>query len=175
MDDDAVKPVGDEAIAALSGRISSWRDFADRVSAALAMAAADPVPLSLSDVDFTHWPLGQRSVMEAFHQWALHGNRLPCQLLAVRFDEMVRQHPRWVNWRGTWGHLVRCWQVPEELHSSVQPLLVLHDRLALRLTEPRLGVGLWTRDPATIKAWLLDFDVILQRSHEAMPSTTLGL
>ena len=54
-------------------------------------------------------------------------------------------------------------------------LLVLHDRLALRVLEPLVGRGLWTRDPAVIGDWLGEVDVILQRSHDALPPTTLGL
>ncbi|MBP7503577.1 MAG: hypothetical protein KA784_12410, partial [Aquabacterium sp.] len=68
MSEDTVNPA---AISDLSGRISSWRDFSDRVSAAMAMAAAEPGPMTLSDRDFTHWPLGQREVVEAFQKWVL--------------------------------------------------------------------------------------------------------
>ena len=35
-----------------SGRISSWRDFEDRVGAAMAMASANPTDITMMDTDF---------------------------------------------------------------------------------------------------------------------------
>ncbi|HYR25823.1 MAG TPA: hypothetical protein VEQ09_08330 [Aquabacterium sp.] len=160
---------------ALSGRISSWRDFSDRVSAAMAMVATDPVDITLSDPDFSHWPLGQRGVMDAFQQWTLAAKGLSCRVLAGSFDAVPVQHPRWAAWRTTWAHRVHCWQAPPELVSAIRPMLVLHGRLGLRLSETRTGVGIWTRDPGVLLDWLSEFDVISQRSSEAMPPTTLGL
>ncbi len=160
----------------LSGRVGSWRDFADRVSAAMAMAAAEPGCITLSDRDFTHWPLGHREVVEAFQQWVLGSAReIHCQVLAANFDGFARSHPRWVQWRKVWSHRVLCRQAPEDLASSVPTLLVLHEKLALRVMEPLVGRGLWTRDPAVIGDWLSEVDVISQRSHDALPPTTLGL
>lgn len=159
----------------LSGRITSWRDFEDRVGAAMAMAAASPADITLMDIDFVHWPIGQRSVMEAFHQWGLISRGTHCQVIAYSYDAFARLHPRWVAWRGTWAHRVRCYQAPDELVSSLLPTLVLGGTLGLRLLEPMNGVGVWTREDGTLKSWMTEIDVILQRSHEALPPTTLGL
>ncbi|MGC4062908.1 MAG: hypothetical protein QM749_19535 [Aquabacterium sp.] len=171
MADHTVATQGNE----LSGRISSWRDFADRVGAAMAMAAASPTDITLMDIDFVHWPIGQRSVMEAFHQWGLISRGPHCQVIAHSYDAFARRHPRWVAWRGTWAHRVSCYQVSDEWVSSLQPTLLLHGTLGLRLHEPLHGVGVWTRDDAALKSWMTEIDVILQRSHEALPPTTLGL
>jgi len=159
----------------LSGRINSWRDFEDRVGAAMAMAAASPTDITLMDTDFVHWPIGQRSVMEAFHQWGLASRGTRCRVLAHDFGEFPRLHPRWVAWRGTWAHRVHCYQAPDELVSSLVPTLVLHGTLGLRLHEPVHGVGVWTREEGTLTSWMTEIDVILQRSHEALPPSTLGL
>lgn len=183
MSEDTVNPSGTAdagavppAISELSGRISSWRDFSDRVSAAMAMAAAEPGPMTLCDRDFAHWPLGQREVVEAFQQWVLGSAReIRCVVQAATFDGFVRAHPRWVNWRKLWAHRVPCFESPEDLALSVPTMLVLHDRLALRIVEPLVGRGLWTRDPAVMGDWLAEVDVISQRSHDALPPTTLGL
>lgn len=171
MDESSVTLGGGE----LSGRINSWRDFEDRVGAAMAMATAHPADLTLVDTDFVHWPIGRRSVMEAFHQWGLASRGTRCTLLAAHFDAFPRVHPLWVSWRGNWAHRVLCYQTPDELVSSLAPTLLLHGRLGLRLLEPLQGVGVWTRDEATLTSWLTEIDVILQRSHEALPPTTLGL
>jgi len=159
----------------LSGRITSWRDFEDRVGAAMAMAAVNPTDITLMDTDFVHWPIGRRSVMEAFHQWGLASRGPHCQVIAHSYDAFARLHPRWVAWRGTWAHRVRCYQAPDELVSSLFPTLVLHGTLGLRLHEPMHGIGVWTREDGTLTSWMTEIDVILQRSHEALPPTTLGL
>jgi len=171
MDGSSVTPEGSE----LSGRIGSWRDFEDRVGAAMAMAAASPADLTLVDRDFVHWPIGRRSVMEAFHQWGLASRGTRCTLVAAHYDEFPRVHPLWVAWRTNWAHRVHCYQVPDEMVSSLAPTLVLHGSLGLRLHEPMHGIGVWTRDEAVLSGWLTEIDVILQRSHEALPPTTLGL
>ncbi|MFT3856576.1 MAG: hypothetical protein QM742_03365 [Aquabacterium sp.] len=158
-----------------SGQISSWRDFEDRFRAALAVAAAQPVDMLLMDTDFRHWPLGQRSVMEAFHQWGLSSKGTHCQLLAAHYDDVSRQHPLWVAWHRTWAHRVQCHQVPEELAQQLKPTLILKGTLGLHVLEPLRGSGIWTRDPGTLSEWSLEIDAILQRSEPAMPPTTLGL
>ena len=158
-----------------SGQITSWRDFEDRVGALMAMAASRPQDLTLVDTDFVRWPIGQRSVMEAFHQWGLAAPGKHARLLGASFDAFPRVHPRWVAWRLSWAHRVRCYQAPDEYVSGLLPTIVLHGSVGLRLLEPRRGVGVWSRDATVLKAWLDDIDVILQQSHEAFPPTTLGL
>jgi hypothetical protein len=183
MNDDTAKPTEtaatgteSEDMQALSGRISSWRDFADRVSAVMAMAAAEPGLMTLSDRDFSHWPLGQREVVDAFQQWVLGSAReIHCVVLAAGFDAFMRTHPRWVNWRKLWAHRVLCRQAPDDLATAVPTVFVLHGRLALRIVEPLVGRGVWTRDPAVMGDWLTEVDVISQRSHDALPPTTLGI
>ena len=157
------------------GRIDGWPDFVDRVRAAMAMAASQPVSLSMSDADFSHWPLGERTVMEAFHQWGLNSRVANCVLVAATLDEIPRRHPRWVAWRGTWAHRVKCHLTDPDQAPSLMPTLLLKGQLGLRLLDPGSGRGLWSRRPSDLSEWQQDFDVILQRCSEALPPTTLGL
>lgn len=158
-----------------SGQISSWRDFQDRFRAAMAMAATQAVDLTLVDHDFTHWPLGERSVMEAFHQWGLLARGTHCHMQAASYDAFAQAHPRWVAWRGAWSHRVKCYLAPDELAPSLMPVLIVHGIIGLRLNETLHGSGVWTRDSGVLRTWLAEIDVNLQRSHEALPPTTLGL
>lgn len=158
-----------------SGQISSWRDFQDRFRAAMAMAATQAVDLTLVDHDFSHWPLGERSVMEAFHQWGLLARGTHCRMLAASYDVFAQAHPRWVAWRGTWSHRVKCHVAPDELAPSLLPVLIVHGVIGLRLNEPMHGSGIWSRDAGVLRTWLEEIDVNLQRSCEALPPTTLGL
>ena len=158
-----------------SGQISSWRDFQDRFRAAMAMAATQSADLILVDHDFAHWPLGERSVMEAFHQWSLLVRGTHCQMLAASYDVFANAHPRWVSWRGTWSHRVKCWLAPDEVASSLMPIFIVQGVIGLRLNEPLHGTGIWTREAGVLRTWLSEIDVNLQRSHEALPPTTMGL
>jgi hypothetical protein len=157
------------------GRIDGWPDFIDRVRAAMAMAAAQPSALWLCDSDFGRWPMGERSVMEAFHQWGLASRVATCTLVAATLDEIPRKHPRWVAWRGTWSHRVKCYLADPDQASSLAPTFILEGQVGLRLLDPVSGRGLWSRKPADLHEWRQEGDVILQRCSEALPPTTLGL
>lgn len=157
------------------GRIEGWRDFGERLRAALAMGAAEPADWHLSDPDFAQWPLGELAVVDALRQGMLAHPRTRWTLLAARFDAFPRQHPRWLTWRQTWAHRVHCLQASEDDAAQIRPMLLWPGRLGLRLLDGLSGRGVWTTEPATLLTWQADFDVISQRSTEAMPSTTLGL
>ena len=159
----------------LSGRFDGWLSFQDHLAAGMAIAATEPTDLYFCDLDFVHWPLGATSTLDAFHRWVMAGSAARCHLLAVNFDEMPRHHPRWLAWRQSWAHRVKCWLIPEDAAQGMLPTFVLKDKLAIRIMDQRSGAGIWSRDPVTIRAWLSEIDVISQRSHEAMPATTLGL
>lgn len=157
------------------GRIEGWRDFAERLGAALAMGKTEPVDWRLCDPDFTQWPMGGLAVVEALQQGMLAHRSTRWTLIAAQFDAFPRQHPRWLSWRQTWSHRVRCLQASEEDAAQLRPMLLWPGRLGLRLQDGLSGRGVWSMDPATLHVWQSDFDVISQRTAEAMPSTTLGL
>lgn len=141
----------------------------------MAMAATQAVNLTMVDSDFVHWPIGRRSVVAAFQQWGLAARAARCQLLGASFDAFARVHPLWMAWRGHWAHRVPCHVAPAEMVSSLSPMLIVHGYLGLKLTDSLHGTGVWTRHEGTLTSWLAEIDVILQRSHEALPPTTLGL
>lgn len=164
-------PDHDEAV----GRIDGWNDFADRVRAGMAVAAAQPAHLWLMDSDFAKWPLGERSVMEAFSRWALAGRVPRCTLIASTLDELPRRHPRWLAWRHTWAHRTRCLMPTEDSQAPLPTFWILEGKLGLRLLDPLTGRGVWTRRPADLVQWRQDFDAISQQCEEGLPPTTLGL
>lgn len=92
-------------------RFQGREDFRQLIRDALATAASEGWrELILSDASFEDWPLGEREVAESLNAWASSGRR--CTLLARRYDDLVRQHPRFVQWRGTWAHIVTAMAVP---------------------------------------------------------------
>ena len=149
-------------------------EFHAVVRATLAEAAASGWrELWLCDPDFANWPLGERGVVDSLTQWA--GTQRRLTILALRFDEILRRHPRWVHWRRAWAHIVHC-RALHDLHAENVPV-VLHapGALTLRLLDSLRYRGLVSRDAIDGLRAREQFDAILQRSTEAFAATTLGL
>ena len=93
--------------ALLEGRFSGRLEFGTLVRQALAMAAAQGWrEIIWCDPDFADWPLGERVVAQALHDWSSSGRKLT--LLAANYDAVLGRHARFVTWRRAWSHLVEC-------------------------------------------------------------------
>lgn len=127
----------------------------------------------LVDEDFADWPLNEPAVIEALSRWAISHRR--CTVLARQFDVIARRHPRWVEWRRTYAHVVQC-RSNDELQPGEMPTMLLAPGLAsVRLFDPLRHRGALSRDPSDAVVWRDAIDALLQRSQEAFPATTLGL
>jgi hypothetical protein len=155
------------------GRFEGRDDFRQLVREALASAARDGWrEIILSDASFMDWPLGERAVVESLNAWSKTGRT--CTLLAKRYDDVVRMHPRFVTWRGTWSHIitaVACSSAdPLELPSGIwSPVWVMERRDIERSngycgSEPERRVAM----RESLNEWML-------RASPAFPATTLGL
>lgn len=157
-----------------TNQIAGRRAFEDAVRAALAEAAAAGWhELFLCDADFVNWPLGELAVVDSLTQWIGANRRLT--LVALHYDEFARRHPRWVRWRDLWAHAVSCRAATETPADDMPVLLLAPGALALQLDDPLRFLGRVSRDPAVGVLARERIDVILQRSVEALPVTTLGL
>ena len=156
-----------------SRRFEGREDFRQLVRDALACAARDGWrEIILSDADFAEWPLGERAVAESLQAWSSGGRRMV--LLARRYDSVVRQHARFVQWRGMWSHIISANACPSadplELPSAIwSPAWVLERRDVERSngycgSEPDRRVLLRER----LNEWLL-------KATPSFPATTLGL
>lgn len=104
------------------GRLGGRLAFMDAVRTAMAAAAPENwASIVLADDDFSDWPLGERVVIDGLNAWARQGRRL--RLLARDFTALRQQHPRFVQWRTTWAHIVEAHAVaqasPHELPSVI--------------------------------------------------------
>ena len=170
MDDDRAAP----GLAPLpSRRFEGRNDFRQLIRDALAHAAQEGWrEIILSDPDFVDWPLGERAVAESLQAWSRSGRDIT--LLARRYDEVVRGHARFVQWRGRWAHIVTalgCASAdPLELPSAVWSPGWVMERLDMKHcngycgSEPERRLLLRER----LAEWLA-------RSSPAFPATTLGL
>lgn len=90
-----------------TGRLEGRQVFLDTVRQAFEVAAAQGWShITLSDPDFADWPLGERVVVDALNRWARRGRTF--KMLARHYDPLRLQHPRFVQWRVTWSHLIEA-------------------------------------------------------------------
>ena len=156
-----------------SKRFEGREEFRQLVRDALATAAREGwQEIVLSDASFDQWPLGERAVAESLQAWSRSGRH--CVLLAKHYNDVIRMHARFVQWRGKWSHIitaVACTSAdPLEIPSALwSPGWVLERRDLERSTgycgsEPERRVLL----RESLNEWL-------QKATPAFPATTLGL
>lgn len=164
---------GNAPLALPSRRFEGRDDFRQLVRDALACAARDGWrEIILSDASFEDWPLGERAVADSLQAWSHSGRRLV--LLARRYDAVLRLHPRFVRWRGTWSHVVTAVACPSadplDLPSALwSPSWVLERRDTERSNGYCGGEAdrrVLLRE--SLNAWLL-------KATPAFPASTLGL
>lgn len=125
-----------------------------------------------SDPDFSDWPLGERSVIDAMQAWASAGRQLI--MVAQRFDVFEREHARFVHWRKMWGHIIDCRvcdgqgmpQVPSAIWT---PSWFLH---RIDIDHVR---GVCGRSPESRRAVRERIDECLRHAKPGFPTSTLGL
>ena len=169
--------------------------FTEALRQALLQACAEGRrDLFCLDADFVAWPWSDAELLAALTDWARPPRRL--HLLAWQFDDLRRSHPRFVQWRTTWGHCVLARACPPDggtvgallgaapaqvalglasgfLAGTVAQAVV--SPLSVRLFDKqawRGAVSLQSRDAVRMRE---QFDALAQRSNESFAATTLGL
>jgi hypothetical protein len=159
---------------ALRFPIASRLQFHDALRRAFEAAAdARAMEIVLCDADFSDWPLGERTVVDALTRWAAPRRRL--QLLAGSFDALARRHARWVEWRRAWSHVVECRANDEIEAAQIPSVCLVPGLMAVQLLDPVHHRGYASRDASDVQACREVIDAVSQRSMPAFPSTTLGL
>lgn len=133
---------------------------------------AGVVELVCADVDFADWPWNEPSLLEALTRWAAPHRRLV--LLAHTYDTVHRRHPRFVQWRRTWGHVVHAWTRPD-LEPGDHPTCVWSPQRVVEALDRPSWRARASDDPADVQRWRHLLDAHLQRSEPAFAATTLGL
>ena len=156
-----------------SRRFEGRTEFRELVRDALAHAAHEGWrEIILSDPSFDDWPLGERAVAESLQAWSNSGRHIT--LLARRYDDVVRMHARFVQWRGRWSHIITAMGCPSagplEVPSAVWSPGWVMERLDIDRcngycgSEPERRLLLRER----LAEWLA-------KSSPSFPSSTLGL
>jgi hypothetical protein len=155
------------------GRLQGRREFVDLVRVALACAAREHwSPLVLCDPDFADWPLGERAVIGSLQSWAGRGRQI--RFMARDFSRLRELHPRLVQWRVTWSHLVEAracrWLSGGDLPSA----LWSPDWILERLDLERCTL-VASKDPERRVQLQERLDACWQQGSPSFPATTLGL
>lgn len=156
------------------GLIETRAQFQSAVRSAFAHIAAQGArEIWLCDEDFADWPLNDPQVVLHLSQWA--GAHRRCNVLAASYDSLQRQHPRWVQWRRQRSHVVHCRTPDESLAYPLPCLLLVPGCVTLRLVDRERWRGSLSTDLVDAVRAREQLDVLMQRSVDAFPSSTLGL
>ncbi|MDT8991019.1 hypothetical protein RQP54_09105 [Curvibacter sp. APW13] len=156
-----------------SGRFSGPSEFAQCLRDALSQAAAQGWPWMVwSDPDFHDWPLGERLVVEQLNAWAHAGRHL--RMLARRYDDVVRLHPRFVTWRQQWDHLIECRVCSHVPGLELPSVLWAPDHAVLRMDLER-SIGWRGGERQRLVQIGAEVQECYQHGSVGFPATTLGL
>lgn len=156
-----------------SGAFIGRETFREHLRAGLKAAAQQGwSELLLCDADLQIWPLGEREIVEALHAWARGGGKLT--MLARTYDEVPRQHARFVEWRRLWSHRIDA-RLCREADALQLPSALWSPVWAVQRLDPARHNGLCGDDPAFRVALREQIDGWLGRSTAGFPAYTLGL
>jgi len=126
----------------------------------------------LADDRFDGWPLGEAAVVATLTEWALGGGQL--QLLARDFAPLIRQAPRFVQWRRTFDHRVEARVLPRSFTQETRVAVAAPDWTLVTVNrEQWRGVAsAEAADRAQSRQW---WDSAWPMGLSGFPATTLGL
>jgi hypothetical protein len=155
------------------GRLEGHVLFVDLVRQALATAAAEGWSrIVLCDVNFADWPLGERDVVASLHAWSARGRTL--QLIARDFRDLRERHPRFVQWRVTWSHLVEAHACSSAADGDL-PSALWSPGWTMERIDPSRGTLLASHDAARRVALREQLNQWWPKGAPAFPASTLGL
>ena len=155
------------------GRFAGREIFQQLVRDTFSVAATEGwKEIIMADADFDDWPLRERAVVESLNAWSKSSRRLT--MLAVRYDSLIRDQPRFVTWRKTWGHIIECRQCRNADPLDFPSAIWSRDWVMQRLDLVRCtGVSGVQPDRRINMREMLDEKI--KGSSPGFPASTLGL
>jgi hypothetical protein len=155
------------------GRFLGRVAFQQMVRDALACAAREGWrEIFVSDGNFEDWPLGERVVADSLQAWARNGRRFT--MLAHNYDEVLRRHARFINWRVTWSHLVEC-RACRSVDPADMPSALYSPHWTVRRLDVLHCSGVSTEDAQSRIALRQTLDAAWHKGIPALPASVLGL
>lgn len=147
--------------------------FQDVVRQALATAAAEGWrEFIISDPSFEDWPLAERATVQSLQDWSATGRRFV--ILAKNYDELLRRHARFVNWRRTWGHIIEARACPSASALDI-PSAIWSPGWVMHRLDPERCTGFSGSEAGRRVALRETLNEWLARSSPSFPASTLGL
>jgi hypothetical protein len=155
------------------GRLQGRQLFSDLVQQAIETAAVRGwSPLVFSDADFEDWPLGDRAVVQALQDWAAQGRRI--RFLARDFQKLRERHPRLVQWRVQWSHLVEA-HVWTSAGEGEVPSAWWAPGWCMERVDPARSVLVASDEPSRVLGLRERLESAWQRGRPGFAATVLGL
>lgn len=148
--------------------------FVSAVHEAFALALARRTRRMLwVDNDFADWPLDDPALLQSLTDWL----RLPQrQLLLLASDyEGLRRRARFMAGYRLWWHAIAAHGPAEDDVAQLPSLLLAERTLLVQVLDKSHWRGWISAEPAALRLAQEQIDALLQRSHPALPVTTLGL
>lgn len=158
---------------AAEGAFAGTTEFNQIIRDALTTAVQDGwSEMVWSDATFEDWPLRERAVVDSLNAWAQRGRKLT--LLAHHFGAMHRLHPRFVDWRIRWDHIIEC-RVCKGVDASEMPSAVWSPHWAMRRLDVERYKGVCGLEPARRLLLREELDERMRQSGPGFPASVLGL
>lgn len=155
------------------GRMQGREAFAELVRQVVqTLAVTHWSPIIFSDADFADWPLGERSVIEALHGWAGRGRQI--RWMAHDFGPLRQLHPRLVQWRTTWSHIVEARACPDT-GSPALPSAIWTPQWCMERVDPERCVMVAGTDGPRRLALQERLQACWGAGVSSFPATVLGL
>jgi len=168
-----LKPPSGTPLPLPQGRLSGRTVFLEVLRQAFAAAAQESwARIELCDPDFADWPLGEREVVASLNAWASRGRTI--HLLARDFSLLRQMHPRFVQWRTTWSHVVEARACASASVDDL-PSVFWSPAWTLQRLDPVRCTLVASRDPERRVALQEQLQQWTLKSTPAFPASTLGL
>ena len=155
------------------GAFAGITDFTQTVRDALSTAAQEGwTEMVWSDANYEDWPLRERAVVDSLNAWAQRGRKLT--VLAHHFGAMHRLHPRFVEWRVRWDHIIDC-RVCKGVDESEMPSALWTPAWAMRRLDRERCTGVAGFEPARRRLLREELDERMRHSGPGFPASVLGL
>ena len=164
-----LSPAPDLPTGRFEGRLSFQQNLRDALSAAALEGWREII---VCDPGFEDWPLGERSVVDSLNAWAGAGRKWT--MLAGRYDEVIRRHARFVQWRRTWSHLIDC-RALRSTDLMLMPSCLIGPGWAMRRLDVEHCTGVCSDEARWRTELQQDVHEWLRRSSPSFPSSVLGL
>ena len=156
-----------------NGRFEGRTAFQQLVRDALLQAASEGWrEITVCDPTFEDWPLGERAVADALQAWARPGRKW--LMLASSYDELVRRHARFVNWRRTWSHLIDCRAVGRA-DPMLMPSCIIGPGWVMRRLDLERCTGVSTDEARSRVELQESVNEWLRKSSPSFAASVLGL